>query len=104
MRFPRCDMRPSGEGFYCQCIGCEVIADGASCQLIEESEGIYRYDGDTPHGGDMAYLYFTDSEGNLVSKVRASYVEIRELTKEGKILHVDFGIVDDSGFIVRKNV
>jgi len=97
-------MKPAGEGFYCQCIGCEVIADGGRCQLVEESKGVYKYTGSTPHGGEMAYLYFTDSEGNLVAKEKASYVEIRELDREGRILHVDFGIVDESGFIIRKNV
>ncbi len=97
-------MHPSEEGFYCQCIGCEAIAEGGQCVLVEESDGVYRYDGITPHGGDYAYLYFTDPAGNLTPKERASYVEVREMNHEGHILYIDFGIVDPMGFSIKKHV
>ncbi len=104
MRFPRCNIQNLlDEGFYCQCIGCESIADGGRCILIQEEEGVYRYDGDTPHGGILTYLYFTDSAGNILPKEKATYVEIRELDEGGHILHVEFGIVDDMGFSIKKH-
>lgn len=104
MRFPRCNMQPSEDGFYCQCIGCEAIAAGGNCVLFEESEGVYRYEGNTPHGGDYAYLYFTDAAGNLIHKDKASYVEVREMDGDDNVLHIDFGIVDDMGFTIRKHI
>lgn len=105
MRYPRCNIQNIlDEGFYCQCIGCESIADGGRCIIVQEEEGVYRYDGDTPHGGSVAYLYFTDSAGNILPKEKATYVEIRELDDGGHILHVEFGIVDDRGFTIKKHV
>ncbi len=104
MRFPRCDIQPSGEGFYCQCIGCKAISSLDGCILVPESQGVYRYDGGTPHGGFVAYLYFTDSRGNLTSKENANYVEVREMDKDGNVLHVDYGIVDSSGFYMKANI
>jgi len=98
MRFPRCDIHPAEEGFYCQCIGCKAISEKGGCMLTRESKGVYVYRGETPHNGTIAYLYFTDQKGNLVDKEEASYVEIRELDDEGNTLNVDFGIVDDMGF------
>jgi uncharacterized protein (DUF1684 family) len=71
------------------------------CILVAESEGVYRYDGRTPHGGELAYLYFTDSNGKLTSKEKASYVEVRETDRDGNVLHVDYGIVDDMGFSIK---
>ncbi len=103
MRFPRCDMQPSEEGFYCQCIGCEAIAAGGTCILAQESEGVYLYEGSTPHGGEYAYLYFTDPAGNLTPREKASYAEIREMDRNGNTLHVDFGIIDDMGFTLKKH-
>jgi hypothetical protein len=101
MQFPRCDIQPAGEGFYCQCIGCKAISVIGGCVLIPESEGVYRSDGQTPHGGVLAHLYFTDSSGNLTPKESASYVEIREMDKDGNVLHIDYGIVDDMGFTLK---
>lgn len=102
MRLPRCDIQQFVKGFYCQCIGCEIIANGGACILVEESSGVYRHDGNTPHGGSYAYLYFTDNAGNLIDKEKASYVEIREMDRDGNVLHVDFGIVDDWGFTLKR--
>ena len=102
MRFPRCDMKPAAEGFYCQCIGCTAIAEGGACILVQEKEGVYRYNGSTPHGGEYAYLYFTDSAGNLTPREKASYVEVREMDQKGDTLHINFGIVDDMGFSIKK--
>ena len=104
MRFPRCDIQPCGEGFYCQCIGCKAISSVGGCILVPESKGVYRYDGETPRGGVLAYLYFTDSCGNLTSKEDASYVEVREMDKNGNVLHVDYGILDDLGFHMKSNI
>ena len=103
MRFPRCDMKPAAEGFYCQCIGCTAIAEGGTCILVQEKEGVYRYNGSTPHGGEYSSLYFTDSAGNLTPREKASYVEVREMDKNGDTLHVDFGIVDDMGFSIKSS-
>ncbi len=104
MRFPRCEILPAGEGFYCQCIGCKAISAIGGCILIPESDGVYRYDGETPHGGILAYLYFTNSLGNLTSKEDASYVEVREMDKNGNVTHVDYGIVDNMGFHLKSDI
>jgi len=104
MRFPRCDVQPSGEGFYCQCIGCKAISSAGGCILVPESAGVYRFDGETPHGGILAHLYFTDSRGNLTSKEDSSYVEVREMDKNGSVVHVDYGIVDDFGFYIKSAI
>ena len=104
MRFPRCDVQPSGEGFYYQCIGCKAISSAVGCILVPESAGVYRFDGETPHGGILAHLYFTDSRGNLTSKEDASYVEVREMDKNGSVIHVDYGIVDDFGFYIKSAI
>ena len=69
---------------------------------MQEKEGVYRYHGSTPHGGGYAYLYFTDSAGNLTPREKASYVEVREMDMKGDTLHIDFGIVDDMGFSIKK--
>ena len=98
MQFPHCDLIPMGEGFYCHCVGCPVIGKEKGCILEREAEGIYRYEGETLHGGVRAYLYFTDSEGNLVPKEEAFYVEIREVDRKGNVLFVSYGVVDDTGF------
>jgi len=104
MRFPRCNIQSLDKGFYCQCIGCDAIAEGGQCVLVQESEGVYRYDGATPHGGSFAYLYFTDAAGNILPKDKATYVEIREMEENGHILYIEFGIIDDMGFTTKKYV
>jgi hypothetical protein len=43
-------------------------------------------------------------DGNLTSKEDASYVEVREMDKNGNVIHVDYGIVDDFGFTLKPNI
>ena len=103
MEFPRCDMVPSEEESHCHCIGCPVTCQEEGCVLTLEGVGVYRFEGGTPHGGIRAIFHFTDTEGNLVSKDEAGYVEIREMDEAGGTVHIDYGVVDEYGFSHRKD-
>jgi hypothetical protein len=64
---------PAEDGFYCQCVGCEVISNSTpGCVIREKPDGIYEFNGVTPHGGVKAVLIFTNDEGEIVPKPDAS--------------------------------
>ena len=101
MKFPRCDMYPNEEGFYCQCIGCPVISNiTPGCALREVSVGVYEYTGETPNGGVKAVLTFTNDEGEIVPKPDAKHVEIREFDRNGGVVQILFGVADPQGFFL----
>lgn len=102
MQFPRCDLMPAEEGFYCQCVGCEVVSNATpGCVIREKPDGIYEYNGTTPNGGVKAVLIFTNDEGEIVPKSDAKHVEIREFDAKGNVLAVQFGVADPQGFSLK---
>lgn len=102
MQFPRCDLMPAEEGFYCQCVGCEVVSNSTpGCVIREKPDGIYEFNGATPNGGVKAVLIFTNDEGEIVSKPDAKHVEIREFDAKGNVLSVQFGVADPQGFSLK---
>jgi hypothetical protein len=99
MTFPRCDLYPAEEGFYCQCVGCPIVSNSnASCVIKERKDGLYEFAGKTPNGGVKAVLLFTNDEGEVVAKPDAKHVEIRELDEKGNTVAVQFGVADPQGF------